>query len=148
MFWSFLAKTWGAALLVDVAYGFVMVPVIAFMVRLGAGIHAMTPIGVSLQVYFWGGWSAYCAAQATVHVVAPDVSQSWLYYGVAFLAVIGPLEYMAYREKASAKSLEEAHAIQAGTRFYRWLVMIAYVLFCIWPISVVWLYGWLLVWLI
>jgi hypothetical protein len=81
--------------------------------------------------YVLWGWAAYVAWLAHSWSVTPEVTQHWLYYVIGFFGCVSPLSAMAAGERNTGSSV---HIL---------LTSVAFVVFCIWPVTAIGMYGWL-----
>lgn len=117
--------------------GFLTVISIPFMIVAGFG-----------QVYFWIMWAAYCAFTVRFYVDSPTVTHSWIYYMTGLFTASGPIGWLAHKENQLANSYEERKKIQAGTTYYSYIAIIAFIVFCIWTNLLDYKYfSWLNIWL-
>src|SRR5262245_9937381 len=119
MFWRFFIKLLVANFLVVLIFSFVLV--VGVVLPFGLALAAtekhpilkrllalpLTTIPGVLQLYFWGGWSAFCVALAHKYTSAQMSSWHWVYWLVALASCISPLAWLTQQESIGAKSSSE-----------------------------------------
>ena len=90
------------------------------------------------NILFWLLWSGYCVLTVLFYIDSPTVTQSWIYYLTGFLSVIIPISWLSSQEKQieSSKietSFEKIKNINKSTFYYKLLIIISFITFCIWP---------------
>jgi hypothetical protein len=83
------------------------------------------------NAYVLWGWAAWIAYLAHTWSARPEVTQHWLYYIIAFFSCVGTLSSMAAGENNS------------GSGIHISLTSFMFIVFCIWPVTAMALYGWL-----
>ena len=106
--------------------------------------RALSTLRALTQTYIWFGWAAYCALLAISYVLDPGVTQRWAYFATAFVALNGPIAFLAIRERMTIHSDEEGRRLEAGTTLYRGLTVVGFAVFCMAPPLMHLPYGWLI----
>jgi hypothetical protein len=139
-----------ASTLAPLVFSFVVVPLFGLAAITMRGTrpslftYPVLALLVAVQAYFWGGWAAYCSWLAGGYAASPRAWAGWIYYLLAFFGCTGPIGYLTATEQRAAQSEGEVTNIAAGSFRYSVIVVVAYVVFSIWPGIAVPLYGWLL----
>jgi hypothetical protein len=84
------------------------------------------------NAYLLWGWAALVAHLTQSWSATPDVTQHWLYYITGFLGCVSPLASMAAHDTG-----------ETGSSMHIFLTSVAFIVFCIWPVAAIILYGWL-----
>ena len=90
------------------------------------------PLLFAGNAYVLWGWAAYISLLTHSFSAAPEVSQHWLYYILGFFGCVSPLAAMSAGED------------NAGSAIHFFLTALIIIVFCIWPVGVIALYGWTL----
>jgi len=109
-------------------------------------VVAMVPFMIlagAFQIYFWGGWSAFCVAVAYNFTSKPEVTWDWLYFVTGFFQSTALIEWLSYKERM-VRTAEDQRSIQSGTMWYSLVAIAAYIVFAIWPHLMNAPYGWFL----
>jgi hypothetical protein len=146
MFWTFILILFVADWLVIFAFS-VVLAVVAFPFSLLASatknhprLLALLSVPAALviggaQLYFWGGWAAFCSAIAHRFSAHPTVSHHWLYWLLSFTSVFSPIAWLSYKEGP--------HTAKTGC-VWNLITVAAFIVFALWRDGVKWAYGWLL----
>ncbi|MBL7936155.1 MAG: hypothetical protein JNM51_10160, partial [Bacteroidia bacterium] len=100
------------------------------------GLILLIPLGLITglgQIYFWLLWGGYCANISILFRNAPTVSNAWLYYLTGVFFVTAPLNWLKDNEVKLSESIEERKNTIKGTKYYKFLSIIAFVVFCFYP---------------
>ena len=147
MFWEFFLYLLLFSVLAPFIFSILLFPFLSLVVGVGLLKEKYPSIGKILlypimlvvflaHAYVFCGWSAYISARALVYTNHPEVTHTWLYYLVGFFMCSGPLSYMAAKENDPEN--KNGHLLYIG------LVIVAYLIFSIWPIIMHVPYGWFL----
>jgi len=92
----------------------------------------VAPLIFAGNAYILWGWAAYVSILTHSWSALPGVTQHWIYYILGFLGCVAPLSAMASEENNS------------GSVIHINLAALAFIIFCIWPVAIFSLYGWIL----
>jgi hypothetical protein len=123
--------TWIYPLLIAPLMGLIMLAFRKNPEKLNAWTWLMMAIAFAGTAYVLWGWAAYIAHLSQIWSAAPEVTQHWLYFVTGFFGCVGPLLSMAAGET------------NIGSVIHFYLTSIAFIIFCIWPVTATTLYGWL-----
>lgn len=90
-------------------------------------------IGFISQGFLWIIWAAFCAFSVKYFIDSPTVTHNWLYYATGFFASWGPLNYLSVKEQDTAETTKERNKIIIGSFIYIILIIVSFILFCIYP---------------
>ena len=153
MFWKFFLLLLVADFTVTFLFSLVLVVAATPLALLAAATKnhprlsfaVVLPFGLLLgavQLYFWGGWAAFCSEMAHRFSAHPSVSHHWLYWLWAFFAAYSPLAWLTYKESQAAKSNTEANRTQNTGCLWSLAAIIAFVVFAFWRDGAQIAYGW------
>lgn len=153
MFWRFLLKLILANVLVFVVFAVLFTALAGPLVlatktaKNESAKSGMSFVVILLlaafQIYFWAGWSAFCALLAHRYTDHASVSADWIYWIVSFFACIAPLSQYAKREAHSGLGNPDEGQDRSGC-LYPPVAVAAFLTFAFWPAGAAQPFGWFL----
>lgn len=155
MFWKFflllLAADFAVTLLFSIVY--VVATTAGALLAAATKHHPRLSIAVVLafglfhravQLYFWGGWAAFCSEMTHKFSTHPSVSHHWLYWLWAFFAAYSPLAWITHRASEAADSTTEVERTRNWGFLWCLAAIVGFLVFAFWRDGAQIVYGWFL----
>lgn len=144
----FLLLVAGFPAIILFSFGFIAIlaPLALFAKSEKPPVILMIPLFVlaaAFQIYFWGGWSAFCVSVAYHFTSKPEVTWDWLYFVTGFSWSTSLIGWLSHKERMVSPA-EEQRSIACGTMWYSNVAIATYIVFAIWPHLTNVPYGWFL----
>jgi cytochrome bd-type quinol oxidase subunit 2 len=95
-------------------------------------------LGHIFQLYIWLLWVSFCVYLVKYFINSSTVTQSWFYYLTGFIASVFLLTLLdkgleGLNRRQSLNSLEKLQLIIVGPNISYLLIIVSFILFCIYP---------------
>ena len=99
------------------------------------------------QLYFWGGWAAFCSELTHMATAGASVTHPWVYWTWAFFASYAPIAWLSQKELQCAETAAEANCTRNIGCLWSFAAVVCFLTFAFWRGGEQVAYGWITEWL-